>query len=200
MQKILKFKLLYRAKIWWRITTRGIKSVFSFFPFFLSIATLYIVYKAGGIEALANELSNIQNSITAFMFALIFWVPFNMVGALFKVKAEENETGSWHGSRFVYRTPKHIFTALIKPEDNGRYIEFKVPDVSKDVTVQLKYLCAGGIAKVSSGFMEPIHAAAQREHDFSFRVGKRKKARIGAFCPSNSDPTTVRVHMMHWEA
>lgn len=197
MYKLFRFKAVYYFCRFIRILATNVFSIFSIFPALLWIAGYYFLYdkegSAGVFTAFLNDLSDIK----VFILAFYIWVLWNVILAVYKTFVMG--AGQWFQNRFVFDSLIPVFTTLVRPEDDGKFIEYKIPDVQRGATVGIQIECYGGLAKVTHMLAHPISEFAQRTVQGSFLLSKSGKTKLAIYCPKNSDPTIVRVYMVYWE-
>lgn len=197
MSKLFRFKTVYYFCRFIRILTTDVFSIFSIFPAILWIAGYYFLYDKEGTVGVFTSLFKDLSQLKVFILAFYIWVLWNVILATYKTFVMG--TGKWFQNRFIFDTPIPVFTTLVRPEDDGKYIEYKIPDVQSGATVGIQIECYGGIAKVTHMLVQPISTFAQRSVQGSFLLSKGGKSKLAVHCPENSDPTIVRVYMVYWQ-
>ncbi len=207
MWKHRVLKIRRYVRLWWRAALRD-----TFAPIFdkgkflhlLSLPIfLLLTSLVAGEDALEIELWNIGTTGTAVFLTVPIWFALNMILALFRVGKEESERGQWFDRRFVYHLPQLVFTTLIEPSDNGKFVGFTIDDAEPNALVKFKIRYDGGISKaqmVSSPKSFLLEwDFIRRDTQYGARIDKDRAATIIFYCPENSDPTIVSVSMLYWE-
>ena len=112
------------------------------------------------------------------------------------------QTGTWQGNRFIYDTPQPVLTKALRPEDDGKFFRFQVPNVLPNSFVQFRVEYDGGTAKalvVSHESQEVGWQSITRNTQAGVRIADDSTTVLKVHVPQNSDMTVVRLYTLWWE-
>jgi hypothetical protein len=206
----------YRAKIhqwfgiWWRIALKDTRAPLfdtsARLQFFSFVALLIFVLPPEGYAKWTEELTNTMRALQALVYALPLFLCLNAVVAIFKAAKEQRRLGQWADNRFVYHQRRHLMTAVVTAEDNGRLLPFKVTGLPKNASVDL-------IVEIEKGFDDRnvrVQIVGSKDHPVVWDQYERRN--MLAFVPedetfyvttlkhSPSNDSTVKVFLMSWYA
>lgn len=207
---------IFRAKAhqffssWWRITLGDIRAPFfdtaSRLQFFLLVALLIFVLPPEGYSEWRGELKNTMRTLHAFLYAFPVFAVFTGFVAFFKVVKERKRLGQWVNNRFVYHEKRHLMTAVVTSEDNGRLLPFKVTGLPKNASVDL-------VVEIESGFDDrnvrvqfigrkefPIFWDKYERHNMLGFVPEDETFYVTTLKTSPSNASTIKVFLMSWYA
>jgi len=207
---------VFRAKIhqwftlWWRITLEDTRAPLfdtgARLQFFLLVALLIFVLPPEGYDKWAEELINSMRTLKAFLYAFPLFVLLNAIIAILKAIKEQSQFGQWAENRFVFHQRRHLMTAVVTAEDNGRLLPFKVTGLPKNASVDL-------IAEVEKGFDDRnVRVQFVARKDFPIVWDQYERHNLLAFVPddetfyittlkqSPSNASTIKVFLMSWYA
>lgn len=98
---------------------------------------LYLVFLARGPKAVTDEVFSVAAATQALVYALPFFVLWNLIAAVFKVRGEERKEGQWFDTSFVFNESKLVFVARVTDADNDHIRPFKIKDAEPNGYVYL---------------------------------------------------------------
>jgi hypothetical protein len=174
--------------------------------FFSVVALLIFVLPPAGYAKWSEELTNTVRALQALLYALPLFLCLNGLVAIFKATRELKRLGQWADNRFVFHQRRHLMTAVVTAEDNGKLLPFKVVDLPKKASVDL-------IVEVEKGFDDRnvrVQFIGSKEHPVTWDEYERHN--MLAFVPedetfyvttlkqTSSNASTIKVFLMSWYA
>lgn len=208
--RVFRAKIHQWFKLWWRFTFEDARAPLfdtgARLQFFLLVALLIFVLPEEGYDKWSEELINTIRTLKAFLYAFPLFVLLNAIIAIFKAAREQSQFGQWAENRFVFHQRRHLMTAVVTAEDNGRLLPFKVTGLPKNASVDL-------IAEVEKGFDDrnvrvqfvarkdvPIVWDQYERHSMLAFVPEDETFYITTLKQSPSNASTIKVFLMSWYA
>ncbi|GHD82309.1 hypothetical protein ACFSQE_16920 [Vogesella fluminis] len=196
--------------LWWEIFIEDIRAPFfdtaARLQFFLLIALFVFILPAEGYPAWSGELKNTIRTVHALFYAFPVFLIFSAGLSIFKALSASKKHGQWKDSRFVFHQKRHLMTAVVTAEDNGKLFPFKVAGLPKHASVDL-------IVEIEKGFDDrnvrvqfvydknfPIMWDEYERHNMLCHVPDNETLYITTSKPSPSNPSTIKVFLMSWYA
>lgn len=196
--------------LWWRIALEDIRAPLfdtaARLQFFLVVALFIFVLPPEGYSEWRGELKNTMRTLHALLYAFPAFVLFAGFISFFKALKEHKKLGQWADNRFVFHEKRHLMTAIVTSEDNGKLLPFKVTGLPKNASVDL-------VVEVEKGFDDrnvrvqfvshkdfPIIWDEYERHNILGFVPDNETLYITTFKPSPSNASTVKVFLMSWYA
>jgi len=207
---VLRAKAHQFFSSWWRITLEDIRAPLfdtaARLQFFLLVALLIFVLPSEGYSEWREGLKNTMRSLHAFLYAFPAFAVFAGVVAIFKVAKEQKRLGQWASNRFVFHQKRHLMTAVVTSEDNGKLLHFKVTGLPKNASVDL-------VVEIEKGFDDrnirvqfvghkdfPIMWDEYERHNMLGFVPEDETLYVTTLKPTPSNASTIKVFLMSWYA
>lgn len=207
---VLRAKTHQFFSLWWRIALEDIRAPLfdtaARLQFFLIVALLIFVLPPEGYSEWREELKNTIRTLHAFLYAFPAFAVIAGFIAIFKVMKEQKRLGQWANNRFVFHQKRHLMTAVVTSEDNGKLFPFKITGLPKNASVDL-------VVEIEKGFDDrnvrvqfvshkdsPIFWDEYERHNMLGFVPKDETLYVTALKSSPSNESTIKVFLMSWYA
>lgn len=174
----------------------------------LLIIGLWLYFTATEPVKVPEIISNLVVGAKAVSVAIPIYLVLSAITAFVTALREEKKRGKWLQAKYIYNEPRHAFTMVWCPVDNGKTLKFKFEDAEANSLVQYELQFSGlgddriwgmltgticmsdAPAFVKHAALEPIGKAA---------VGQSKELYLTCYSKPESLPAIVRVYILGWE-
>lgn len=139
---------------------------------------------------------------STFIWSLILFAGWCVIGAIRNVHKKESEKGKWLENKFIYHEPFHVFIHEVTPKDNGKRFTFKCKDAEPESFVQFKIESENSgdnLIKIGLGTdkqeIVPFYYPTTK---FGLKLGKNKKICLVTELLPETDNSIIRVLMLWW--
>ena len=198
-------KLLYSARLWWKITIKDtlapLTDTNARLQFLILLVLIFFILPPRGYEPWKTQVISSWQIMIALIYALPISFLLNGFFALFKVRKEINSLGQWLGNKFVYHVPVLVLTTVVTDADNGRLIPFKISGLHKRAGIDLlikKQEFDEHNVRVQFILSKDMPITWD-EYERSTMLGwSRDPLYITTFKQTPSNASTVRVFLLSW--
>ena len=174
--------------------------------YFAVAALFFVLLPRTGRERVLGQAISVFEAVEAFLWAMPAFAAMNGVLAVFRIRRQEREKGSWFGARFVYHDPVHVATFMTEAGQLDGVHSFEVLDVENDsvvsyrvavdredqrVKVQLEF--SNTPAPTFDWRMVPV------EPKMSARLPRNRQMSLWVHAAPEATSTTVRVYVVKFE-